>query len=78
MQNPRVRAAILQIVENQLRNDDPPDTKQTLERLLAAGHTRDAAVAMIGTAVTTEIWEILHEHKTFDLASYISALKELR
>ena len=35
--NPRLKAAILETVENQLQSDDPPETRQTLERLKRAG-----------------------------------------
>ena len=34
--NPHLKAAILEVVENLIRDDDPSETRQTLERLLAA------------------------------------------
>ena len=37
--NPVLAAAIMEVVENQLRQNDPPETKQTYERLLMEGHT---------------------------------------
>ena len=49
-------AAILEVVENQIREDDPPDTRQTLERLVAAGYSRKQAIEMIGSTVVEEIW----------------------
>ena len=39
-QEPRhevVRAAILEVVENQIRDDKPPETRQTIERLQSEG-----------------------------------------
>ena len=38
--NPQLQAAIIEVVENQLRNDDPPQTGQTFKRLIEAGHLR--------------------------------------
>jgi hypothetical protein len=35
--NPYLKETILEVVENQLRENNPPETQQTLMRLLAAG-----------------------------------------
>jgi hypothetical protein len=35
--NPQLAAAILEIVDTQLREDTPPETRQTFERLISAG-----------------------------------------
>ena len=35
--NPHLNAAVMEVVENQLRDCDPPETKQTFDRLLAQG-----------------------------------------
>ena len=38
--NPEVvRAAMLQVVDNQLRDGELPETRQTLERLMTEGHS---------------------------------------
>jgi len=75
--NPHLKAAILEIVENQLRDGDPPETRQTLEQLLTAGYSREQAIEMIGAAVVEEIWAILHDHKPFDRIRFIALLKQL-
>ncbi len=75
--NPHLKAAILEIVENQVHNSDPPETRQTLERLLAAGYSRKQAIEMIGSALVEEIWAILHDHKLFDQARFASLLEQL-
>jgi len=38
---PAVQAAVLEVVENQLRDGTPPETKQTFERLMADGYEND-------------------------------------
>jgi hypothetical protein len=73
--NPHLKAAILEVVENQIRYSDPPETRQILERLLAAGYSRKQAIEMIGSALIEEIWAILHDHKPFDRARF-TALRE--
>ena len=64
--NPHLKAAILEVVENPIRASDPPETRQTFERLLAAGYSRKQAMEMIGSALVEEIWGMLHERKPFD------------
>ena len=75
--NPHLKAAILEVVENQIRNGDPPETQQTLARLLAAGYSRKQAIEMIGSAVVEEIWAILHERKPFDRSRFAALLEQL-
>ncbi|GAC1565107.1 MAG: hypothetical protein NVS2B2_34590 [Ktedonobacteraceae bacterium] len=75
--NPHLKAVILEVVENQIRDGDPPETRQTLERLLATGYSRNRAVEMIGSALVEEIWAILHNHKPFDRARFTALLEQL-
>jgi len=75
--NPHLKAAILEVVENQIREGDPPETRQTLERLLAAGYSRKQATELIGSAVVEEIWAVLHDHKPFDRARFAALLEKL-
>lgn len=76
--NPRLKALLLEVVENQLREGDPPETRQTYERLIAAGYTHDRVMEMIASALVGEIWTILKEQKDFDRARYAALLGELR
>jgi hypothetical protein len=75
--NPSLKATILEVVENQLRENTPPETQQTLKRLLAAEYTRQRAVELIGSAVVEEIWQMLQERKPFDRARYKALLDKL-
>jgi hypothetical protein len=43
--NPVLQAAIYDVVDNQLRDGTPPETRQTLDRLMAEGHIRQEARA---------------------------------
>ncbi|SRR5258708_27142641 len=75
--NPHLKTAILEVIENQIRNGDPPETQQTLERLLVAGYSRKQALEMIGSALVEEIWAILHDHKPFDRVRFTALLEQL-
>jgi hypothetical protein len=77
MTNPDLKEAILEIVESQLRDNDPPETRQTLKRLEAAGYSRETAIEIIGTPVVGEVWQVMHEHKAFDPKRLKALLDEL-
>ena len=51
------REAILEVVENQLREGTPPETKQTLERLVAGGQAVEDAKRLLGVVVAQEIFD---------------------
>lgn len=76
--NPQLKKLVSETVENQIRMGDPPETRQTYERLIAAGYTHDKVMEMIGSALVGEIWTILHEQKDFDRVRYAALLDELR
>ncbi|HEY6410399.1 MAG TPA: hypothetical protein VIY29_23350 [Ktedonobacteraceae bacterium] len=72
-----MKEVILEVVENQIRNGNPPETRQTLERLMAVGYTRQQAIEMIGSALVGELWAILHDRKPFDRARFTALLEQL-
>src|SRR5438105_9492338 len=51
--------------------------RRTLERLVAAGHTREDTRRLIGCVVSTEIYDVLTQHRPFDEAAYVAALQRL-
>jgi len=75
--NPRLKASFLEIVENQLKANDPPETKQTLDRLIAQGISREDAKIYIAQAVCVEVFNVLKHNKPFDQARYLRNLQRL-
>jgi len=73
----RVRAAALEVVENQLRDDNPPETRETLDRLVGEGHTESEAKGLIAAVVLTEIVDVLKSNQPFDHARFVAALDRL-
>jgi hypothetical protein len=67
----------MDIVDNQLRDNTPPETRQTLERLVADGHTLEDARQLIGCVVSTEVYDVLTEQRPFDEAAFVAALERL-
>ena len=42
--NPELGKVILEVVENQIRENDPPETRRTIERLVAEGYGEEAVL----------------------------------
>ena len=73
----RARAAFLEVIENQIRSNDPPETKQTLERLLKEGFSREESLKYITCALVGELFGVLKQESSYDHARYIANLKAL-
>ncbi len=74
---PRVNNLILQVVENQLRDDRPEEARRTLERLKEAGYSEEDSKHLIGTAITMEMRNVLKTSKPFNAKNYEELLKKL-
>jgi hypothetical protein len=75
--NPHLQAAIMEVVENQLRNNDPPQTRQTFERLIETGHSEKEAKRLIACVVSAEIFDVLKKNQPFDLDRFVKGLNKL-
>jgi exopolyphosphatase/pppGpp-phosphohydrolase len=73
----RVLAAALEVVENQLRDDDPPETRETFDRLVGEGHTEADAKRLIAAVVLAEIGEVLQTNAPFNHSRFVVALDRL-
>ena len=75
--NPELGKAILEAVRNQIRDNDPPETRQTFERLKADGYSAEEARRLISTAMAVEIFHIMRDHQTFDRKRFVWNLSHL-
>ena len=48
------RRAILEVVENQMRDNNPPETRQTFDLLIGQGIPSEEAMRLIGWEQTTQ------------------------
>ena len=69
--------AILEVVDNQIRDGNPPATKETFDRLVGDGLARDEARRLIGCVVASEIFDILKHLKPYNEDRYVKALRKL-
>lgn len=75
--NPRVNNLIMQVVENQLRDGKPPETRQTLVRLMGEGFTEEESKHYIGSAIVAEMYYVLKSSKPFNAERYLDLLNKL-
>jgi peroxiredoxin family protein len=71
------KATIFEIIENQIRDNSPREVRQTLERLLSEGQTKEEAMKLIGCVVAVEIFEIMKHKKPFNESRYVENLSRL-
>ena len=77
MKNLRLKKLILDVVDNQLRDNDPPSTKEAYQKLLDAGYSMREAKEKIGVVVLTEIYDVMKEKQSYDEKRYTNALAEM-
>jgi hypothetical protein len=75
--NPYLRAAFMEVVDNQIASNDPPETRETLNRLISEGISEQDARLYIGQAICVEVWEIMKNKREFNLERFVRNLKNL-
>ncbi len=75
--NRHLNRAVLEVVDNQIEGNDPPETRQTLNRLMSEGHSESEARELIGAVVAAELFEVMTKERPFDRQSFVAALEEL-
>jgi uncharacterized membrane protein YccF (DUF307 family) len=68
---------VLEIIEKQIQNNDPPETRQTIERLTKEGNTVDEARRLISTAAMVEVFHIVCDRKPFNGERFVWNLAQL-
>jgi len=69
--------ALVEVVENQLAENNPPETKLTLERLIKTGESRENAIRYIACALSVEVFGALKNKEPYNNERYIKNLKAL-
>lgn len=72
-----VRAALREAIQNQIAANDPAETKQTFDRLIAGGLAEEDAWRLLSAVLAVELAAILREGRPFSLDAYVNALKAL-
>ena len=75
--NPQLGAAILEIVDTQLRDGTPPETRATFDRLIGLGYTPEGARQLLAHVVVREIFTVMARGESYDAARFVAALRRL-
>ena len=73
----RARAALLGVVEKQLRDGTPKEVGGTQIRLCFLGYARDEAIRLIAVALTHDMREMMATGRSYDEARYVAKLHVL-
>ena len=68
---------IIKSVETQIRENDPPVTKSTFERLVAAGHDEASAKEKIASIIAEEIYLSMKDTRKISGEEFARRLAEL-
>ena len=75
--NRRAGELIIQAIKKQIRQNDPPETKETFDRLRREGHAEEEVYRMLGCVLTSEMYEVLKQKRVFDRDLYAQQLHAL-
>ena len=77
IQDPQLTTVYLKVVENQLRDGNPPETRQTLQRLLKEGFDEKASKLLIASAIAAESYFVLKSRTRFNRERFVRNLRRL-
>jgi hypothetical protein len=75
--NPTLREEMKKVVRNQIRQNDPPETKQTYDRLIREGFPIDEVMRQLAEVVMAEIYDVTKNKEPFNQERYIRRLNNL-
>lgn len=75
--NEILRERIFEIVDNQIKDNDPPETKMSYDRLRKLGFDDFQTKQMIGQCIAVELYEVIKFKKPYDNKRYIENLIKL-
>ena len=75
--NKVLNQAIHEVVDNQMRDRNPPETKETYDRLIGEGYSDKEARNLIGYVVVSEIFDVLTQGMPYNAERFTKALKRL-
>jgi hypothetical protein len=77
MTDKTVRDVMLDTVLNQIDSNDPPEARDTYDRLIDGGRSNSQALQLMAAALRIEMDRMLKESSPFDNARYAALLKKI-
>lgn len=67
----------IKTVDVQLKKNDPPQTRETLDRLMKEGYSEEDAKLIIAQCVASEMVKVLSTKMPFNAARFVKCLERL-
>jgi hypothetical protein len=77
MQSDFFKEAFLSTVEEQLKKNDPPETRETLKRLISEGYAEADAKLVIAQCVAFELVKVATTKTPFNHRRFVDCLRQL-
>jgi hypothetical protein len=65
------------LVRNQIRLNDPPETKQTYDRMIKEGFPKEEVMRQLAVVAAAEIYDVIKSKEPFNQERYIKRLNDL-
>jgi len=75
--NDKLKGHIIEIIDNQMRDNNPKCTTEVFEKLVASGYSEDMAKKMIGAVLVEELYYVLKNEELFNEERYRDRLHKL-
>ncbi len=72
-----VRNALLDTMLNQVESGEPPEARETYERLMARGMSQSQALQHMAAVLREEMNRMLADSRPFDNARFAAALRKI-
>ena len=73
----RLRKTYFEVIDNQIKLNDPTEVKQTMDRLLKLGYNEFETKSFIVDCLQIEIYDVIKNGKKFNEKRYVRNLKNL-
>ena len=77
MEKNKFKSKIIEIVDNQIKINNPTCTKETLERLMNRGFSEEESKELIGKVLLEEMYDLLKTQVPFNEERYAKKLSML-
>ena len=72
-----MREQIFEVINNQISDNNPPETRSTFQRLMKLGYSEFETKQLIGQCVAVELFKVIKNQEPFDENRYVKNLKNL-
>lgn len=75
--SPEARKVFITAAKTQIQTENPPEARQTYNRLISEGIPKNDAILHIAQAISYEFYDMMKDKRDFDNENYISLLSKL-